>query len=167
MSDRLILQPTSIAQWHALVSEAEVQVQTPLTEEVESYLVFLLMRFANRPEMSNSVLAKEFLHGLHQVGEIRHDILRDLGDKCLLFSGFFPEQAKAKHVSDSYFMDLGQSAYAILADAFNITAALYEALARAFAKLIAILKAMRQLTAPGVIDFSKFNWEDLERIKLH
>ncbi len=143
--DKIVLHPTSTAQWHALVNEAQDLCQFLLNEEVESYLVFLLMRFSERPEMAKSVLALEFIEGLKRIGEQRHDKLRDIGDKCLLFSGFFPEHAERKRVSTSYFIDLGQSAYSLLADGFHQTAELFNSLSHSFEALMGILKAMRLL----------------------
>jgi hypothetical protein len=84
--DKLIIQPTAMAEWHSLVLEAEVASSLELGEELESYLVFLLLRFSARPEMAQSILALEFLQSLHTLGEKRLEQLRDLGDKCLLFS---------------------------------------------------------------------------------
>ena len=47
----LILHPTDISQWYALVTEAEVATHQNLTEDTESYLVFLLQRFAQTPPL--------------------------------------------------------------------------------------------------------------------
>ena len=44
---RLILEPTSVAQWQALVREAQSECNCNLDETLESYLVFLLMRFGD------------------------------------------------------------------------------------------------------------------------
>ena len=50
----LILHPTDIAQWYALVNEAQVASQLNLTENTESYLVFLLQRFSQTPSRNSS-----------------------------------------------------------------------------------------------------------------
>ena len=55
---KLVIQPTSTAQWHALVSEAESAASCVLNEDLESYLVFLLMRFASNPHMLARVIGK-------------------------------------------------------------------------------------------------------------
>ena len=47
----LVLQPTDTAQWHALVAEAQHACQHTLTETLESYLVFMLMRFTGRHDL--------------------------------------------------------------------------------------------------------------------
>jgi len=46
----LILEPTPRAQWQALVHEAQSACDRQLDEALECYLVFLLMRFADKPQ---------------------------------------------------------------------------------------------------------------------
>lgn len=141
----LHLLPTSLAQWHALVNQAEQQCQLELGEELESYLVFLLMRFAARPELAASIVAMEFLQALHIRGKKQQHELRDIGDKCLLFAGLFPDLARRRHVNISYFVDVGQSAYAILADGYDQTTLLYANLSEHFLHLSTVLKSFRNL----------------------
>ena len=54
-----LLQPTAVAQWQALVKDAESSSNLRLNNELESYLVFLLGRFNQRPDIANCILAKE------------------------------------------------------------------------------------------------------------
>lgn len=112
----LILHPTPIAQWQALIFEAEEALHIKLSEELESYLVFLLMRFAKNPEVVQSILATEFLRGLEQIKRERNTTLREVGDKCLLFAGLFPGRARHVRVPISYFIKLGQTAYGSLSE---------------------------------------------------
>lgn len=147
---KLVLQPTSTAQWHALVSEAEQACATRLEEELESYLVFLLMRFASRPDLAGRILALDFLNSLSSQGRLQEDQLRDVGDQCLLYSGFYPEQAQRRLVRSAYFVDLGRSAYGMLAERVrHATAEVYNQLAHAFVNLRDVLQAMRELDAEG------------------
>ena len=146
----LVLQPTSTAQWHALVSEAEFASKCVLNEELESYLVFLLMRFANKPEMIAKVLALDYLDGNLKKGQSRKQRLREVGDQCLLFAGFFPKQAERRMVKVSYFVQIGQSAYQELADSANDESAkIYTSLAENFVMIMDILQTMRFLENEG------------------
>jgi len=143
----LVVHPTSTAQWHALVSEAQSACGCILHEELESYLVFLLMRFADKPHMLARVLALDYLNSNKAAaGHGRQQQLRDVGDHCLLFSGLFPQQAERRMVKVSYFVDLGRVAYQQIADltASGMTA-LYAELAREFVSLMDILQTMREL----------------------
>ena len=144
---QVILGPTSIAQWYELISEAEANCSIQLGEQVESYLVFTLMRFLEKPEIATSVLALEYLQNIEKVGTARLEHLRDLGDKCLLFSGFFPQRARKKRVSITYFVHMGQSAYQNLADQTPKNwADLYNSLTRKFIPMMDILQTIRDLS---------------------
>lgn len=142
----LITRPTDSAQWQALVAEAESLAACPLVEEMESYLVFLLMRFSRKPEMVGSILALEYLQGMLASGHVKQDRLRDVGDQCLLYSGLFPQQAGRRHVRVSYFVDLGRSAYQQLSEVMSRSyAGLYAHLSHDFVALMDVLHAIRRL----------------------
>ncbi len=71
------------------------------------------------------------------------------GDKCLLFAGFFPEQAEKKHVKIKYFIELGQTAYVQVASLSKMqSASLYHALSCGFVSLMEVLHAIRGLSDP-------------------
>ena len=148
----LVLQPTEVAQWHALVSEAQVASHRNLEESLESYLVFLLMRFAGRPELARKIMALEFLQAQREQSR-KTDRLRDVGDQCLLFSGLFPKIAESRQVKVSYFVALGRSAYDQLASIVDRQSdQLYARLAHAFVGIMDVLHAMRGLSGQPVLD---------------
>lgn len=148
----LVLQPTDLAQWHALVNEAQASCQSRLDEVLESYLVFLLMRFCDQPQLASKVMALEFLQA--QEADCRQPgRLRDVGDQCLLFSGLFPQLAERRLVRVSYFVQIGRSAYdqlASLADRHGNR--LYARLAEAFVLVMDVLQAMRGLSGQRVLE---------------
>ncbi len=148
--DRLILHASSTAQWQALVKDAQLACAIPLKENLESYLVFLLMRFMGNPEIGQTVIANEMLNALGQLGSERLQTLRDVGDKCLLFSGLFSGSARRRRVRISYFVKMGQNAYSNLsAQKHNETALLYEALSKEFVTLMDVLQTMREIDEVG------------------
>jgi hypothetical protein len=148
--DRLILHASSTAQWQALVKDAAGASEIKLTENLESYLVFLLMRFMGSPEIVQTILANEMLAGLSQLGTQRLQTLRDIGDKCLLFSGLFPGRARRRRVRISYFVKMGQNAYSTLsAQKHKETAHLFDALSRQFVDLMDVLQTMREIEEAG------------------
>lgn len=141
---QLILHPTDMSQWHALVNEAQAATHLVLNEQTESYLVFLLMRFAQGPKLIESVVALDFLASMHSCRQQQVALLRDVGDKSLLFCGLFPGIAKKRHVSLSYFSDMGQAAYLTVGELHrDQTADLYFQLSAQFVNLQRILQAMR------------------------
>lgn len=141
---QLILHPTEISQWHALVNEAQAATRLVLNENTESYLVFLLMRFSLGPKLIESVVALDFLESMHSSRPKQIELLRDVGDKSLLFCGLFPGIAEKRHVSLSYFSDMGQAAYLTVGELrSNEEANLYLQLSAQFSVLQQILQAMR------------------------
>jgi len=138
----LALEPTATALWQGLVSDAEAAANRRLDETLESYLVFTLMRFTQRPELVSSVMALEFLDSAQQAGTQQHDRLRDVGDKCLLVSGLFPQNARHRLVSIGYFVNLGRSAYQQLHEKIH---GFYGQLASDFVPMMDVLHAMREL----------------------
>lgn len=140
----LILHPTDMSQWHALVNEAQAATRLVLNEGTESYLVFLLMRFSQSIQLIESVVAMDFLESMHKSRFQQVELLREVGDKSLLFCGLFPGMAKKRHVSLSYFSDMGQAAYLSVSELQEKeSAALYVQLSTQFIALQQILQAMR------------------------
>ena len=92
----IIVSSSNTAQWQELVQDAENASQINLGEELESYLVFLLMRYMEKPELLGRIMALEFLGSMESSGQLKQDLLRDVGDSCLLFSGFFPKILTSK-----------------------------------------------------------------------
>ncbi len=136
--------PLLTAQWNKLVLEAEEAIHIHLDEDLESYLVFLLMRFHSRPEIAKSVMALEYLEGLQASGQMRREQMRSVGDQCLLYSGLFPQRARRSRVTIGYYVDLGRSAYRNLAeDEQSALAETFTKLASHFVPLMDTLQALR------------------------
>lgn len=151
---------TSTALWQEIVYEAEQSCSVMLKEELESYLVFLLMRYINRPDVVKQIIASEFLQSLELSAIQREVALRDVGDKCLLFAGLFPNLAKKRLVRVSYFVKLGQAAYFRISKKSND---LYEDLSHQFVPLMDILQSIRQYTKkyPDLLPLEAYElWND-------
>ena len=69
--NKLILHPTDTSQWHALVYDAQATTQLILTENTESYLVYLLMRFTQTTGLLDSVIAMDFFESMNATGHRR------------------------------------------------------------------------------------------------
>ena len=151
----LILHPTSMAQWYALLYEAQRSASIHLQEDLESYLVFLLMRYTQQPALANSVLGLEFLHSYQSAQDTNQPhLLKDVGDKCLLYAGLFPGRAKKRRVKISYFVKLGQTAYSTLSNYEPSQEALFIRLCHEFPQLMDVLHATRDAspTANDLLD---------------
>ncbi|MFN7098065.1 MAG: hypothetical protein ACK4PR_11000 [Gammaproteobacteria bacterium] len=142
----LILHETPVAQWHALVTEAEQLSSITLPHEVEGYLVLLLTRFTEQAHLAETVMALDYLHAQTARGNVRSEQLRDVADKCLLIAGLFPQRAEHRRVKISYFVNLGQSAYDLLAHLKHASLSdLFADLSQEFVRLMDVLLHCRQL----------------------
>lgn len=142
--DKLVLHPTDTSQWHALVSEAQALSAMNLSEDTESYLVFMLMRYCQHATLIESILALEFLESHQSFGQARADKLQEVGDKSLLFSGLFPGMAQKRRVHPKYFVHIGQSAYYGVSESDSSQCNdLFLQLCQSFECMLSVLNAMR------------------------
>lgn len=142
----IITPETATASWQKLVQEAGVHCHQSLDEDLESYLVFLLMRYTGRAELADSVLALRYLEGQLASGQQCIQQLQEVGDQCLLFSGLFPQRSQRRLVRISYYVDMGRASYMQLAERLRQSYAnLYQRLSEGFVALMDILQAMRIL----------------------
>lgn len=137
----LLHHSTPVQLWHELVTEAEKICDISLKEELESYLVFLLIRYTSSPEVVKQIISTEFLQGVQLSPSLRELALQNVGDKCLLVSGLFPTLAKKRFVKISYFVNLGQSSYATISKNQND---IYSLLSSQFVALMDILQSVKK-----------------------
>lgn len=144
-------QPTALAEWYEIVREAEAASGLRVDEELENYLVNLLLRFTDKPALADAVLGLDYLLAEQQLSSIKYGALREVGDQCLLYSGLYPGRAERRRVRVSYFVELGQRAYC--SAAMNSTrdpalSLLFEHLGTRFVCLMDILLSLRRLAGP-------------------
>lgn len=167
---------TQTEDWKNLVSDAAASASIELNEDMESYLVFLLLRYLRRPDITSRVVSLDYLHAFLAMGARQKQQMQEVGDICLLYSGIYPQRARRKQVRISFFIRLGQTAYASLAEIHNNTIArLYEELAQQFVPLMETLHAMRNFSMKETLlePLEAFElWQDtgsrkeLERLQL-
>jgi hypothetical protein len=135
----LLTNSNTQALWQDVIKQAEHQCAIRLQGALESYLISLLMRYTNKPEIVKQIVAIDFLTEISNKKD--RDKLQDVGDQCLLFAGLFPGAAEKRLVKVSYFVGLGQGAYATISqcadDLFNL-------LALEFVDLMDVLQSIRQ-----------------------
>lgn len=133
---------TPIILWQDVVKHAESRCSITLKEELEAYLVSLLVRYTNKPEIVKQIVATAFLEAMQKREKQRNMSLQDVGDQCLLFAGLFPRAAEKRNVKIGYFVDLGRSAYSAISAK---TTDLYGSLAVEFVVLMDVLQSIRQV----------------------
>lgn len=157
---KLLVGSTPVALWRDIIHEAEAACTISLKQELEAYLVFLLMRYTDKPEVMRAIMASEFLNGVRHGRKQQELAFQEVGDKCLLFSGLFPHIAEKRLVKVSYFVDLGQSAYSNLSRKHSD---LYGMLARHFVPLMDTLQAIRKYSKeyPDLLPLEAYElWND-------
>lgn len=138
---------TETALFQQLVLDAEQHAHISLSEDLESYLVFLLQRFHKNADGLYEPLALKYLQAENELGRCRQHKLRDTGDSCLMLAGLFPEQAKRRMVNVSYFVRLGRSSYHTLACSLKQSHAdLYRQICYGFGAMLDVLHTIYGFT---------------------
>lgn len=144
-----LMQGASAELWQALVHEAGERAGCPLDESRESYLVFLLLRHQRDGQLLARTQALEWLQANTAIGGLREEMLRDVGDHCLIIAGLYPALAERRRVTVDYFTEIGRGAYRGIAEAGRSAyAALFAQLAASWAELVRTLRAVRIDHAP-------------------
>lgn len=140
----VITAPTPLSQWQDTIVNAQKNCAIHLPEALESYLVFALMRFTRQASFAQEAVGMDYLTALshnHTVTPMYHP-LRDVGDRCLITLGLFPEHIHSRHCSQHYYHSIGvQSYYQLSLRLKNDD--LFEALSQHFNCLSTVLKAVR------------------------
>jgi hypothetical protein len=140
---KVLVNSTPVALWHNIIHEAEIACATTLPDELEAYVVMLMLRYMDKPELTRQIMATQLLEGLNQRASAREASLQGVGDACLLFSGLFPGLAEKRLVKISYFINIGRGAYATVSRTSND---LYALLAQQFVAIMDILQSIAQYT---------------------
>lgn len=155
---QLMTGKSPLALWQDVVKLAENRCSIKLQVELEAYLVSLLIRYSDKPEVAQQVFATTFLEAMQAKERQRNFSLQNVGDQCLLFAGLFPRAAQRKQVKINYFVDLGRSAYANISQTAND---LYWSLAIQFVALMDVLQSIR--CDPDLLPLEAYEqWNDLD-----
>jgi hypothetical protein len=157
---KVLTHSTPVALWQKIVHEAEAACEITLQHELEAYLVFLLSRYINKPEIAKLAMATELMQALQSSRTSRDIALQGVGDTCLLFSGLFPGMASKRLVKISYFVSLGRGAYCAISKKSND---LYDLLFQEFVSIMDVLQSIRQHTVhhPDLMPLEAYDlWND-------
>lgn len=110
--EEIIYEPTVVATWVEFVKEGERRAELPLGEELESFLVFTLMRLVKKTDIFSFVVATDYLDAINtNTGKTREVHLSEIGDICLIHAGLFPERHERFGIHPSYFRSIGSAAF--------------------------------------------------------
>src|SRR5690242_18735134 len=92
--------------WQRVLKEAQADCSVQLEQTLEMYLISLLDRYLDQPEIARQIFAKAFLEAMQRQDHLRNYSLQQIGDQCLLYAGLFPKAADRRLVKLDYFVDL-------------------------------------------------------------
>lgn len=136
----LVMHTTETAAWHGLVIQAQAEAGWTLDEELERYLVLLLLRFSAGDQDAVRIPSD---HAAMWGGRR----LQSLGDNCLIFAGLFPDQVRVQELPLSYFVEVGRNAYGNLASVGG--GELFGRLHDQFVGLMDVLQRLRAIGEGG------------------
>ncbi|SDD67085.1 hypothetical protein [Aquimonas voraii] len=159
-SDEIVTAGSATALWHDLVREGEQRCGAQLDENSESWLVFTLMRHLGSTGLAEPAMGLVYLEALRTAGSAQRSLaLQEVGERCLLIAGLYPELAQRRRVSQRYYIELGQGAFRQLAEeARRAAAELYAGIAEQFARLVRVLVELRALSG---------EWRGLDPLERH
>lgn len=135
----IVIGSPSIVLWQDLVKAAEDRCAVYLKEDIEYYLISLLMRYLDKPEVAKQIFASAFLEALQKQDRQRALSMQNVGDQCLLYAGLFPRSAEKRRVKVVYYVDLGRAAYTSVSKTTND---LFSSLAMEFVVLMDVLQSI-------------------------
>lgn len=144
----------SIAEFfHDRVSEAMRNQGVDTTTPTECYLVNLLAEFTKTPP-DDEPLALKLAHAVSSPDE-RVRQLKDVGDTSLYVSGFFSDSLQRKLVDVDYYIQIGGTAYSMLARFFRdnphslVFGRVYDELGTKFPRFVDVFAEVAEETMSG------------------
>ena len=145
-NDKIIIEPSDDAHWYLLIKEAHDKSDYGYNEQIENYLVITLKKYATQAKIAQQTIALRLLSGLNQEELNHQDLLREVGDECLVLAGLFPHRSLKHHLPLSYYIHAGQSAYSHYANKHTTRCKnpeLFDQLSTHFIGLMDILQLIR------------------------
>lgn len=126
---------------YQLIKDAEESLTVSLDHHVEAYLVHLFAHFLDKPKVNTEPLGVKLMASATLPIPQRKDVLKQVGDECLLINAM--EWNKRRWPSDTYYLEIGQSAYVNRAYITNPIDEVFDDLAVDFGLASKILRKCR------------------------
>lgn len=124
-----------------VIRRAENLLAVVLDEPIEAYLVHLFAHYMDKPKVNTEPVCIKLLESTHKPTKIKQHILKEVGDECLLIHSM--EWGRLRWPSDSYYHDMGQTAYVTRAFSENPPDIFFDDLAMDFDLVTKILRNCR------------------------
>lgn len=126
---------------YQLIKDAEQSLTVTLEHNVEAYLVHLFAHYLDKPKVNTEPLGIKLMASTQLPISQRKVILKEVGDECLLIHAM--EWNRRRWPNDTYYADLGMSAYMNRAYITSPIEELFDQLASKFTTATKILNRCR------------------------
>lgn len=132
---------TYVKESYELIKEAETALSITLEHNVEAYLVHLFAHFIDKPNINTEPVGIKLMASANLPIAQRKVLLKDVGDECLLINAM--EWNKRRWPTDTYYAEMGQTAYITRAFVSNPVEDVFDDLALKFQLATKILRKCR------------------------
>ena len=126
---------------YEVIKRAENMLSVTFNEDIEAYLVQLFAHYMDKPTVNTEPVCIKLLESTTKPIRLRQSMLKEVGDECLLVHSM--EWGKRRWPSETYYQDMGQSAYVTRAFLENPPDSLYDELAMEFDLVTKVLRNCR------------------------
>ena len=105
----MYLQPNAHAQWFQVLSDLQKETRVSLPAEIEHYLLMTLLYHTEQTSLLEACLSEHFFEALE--GRFVPAKWQEIGDKCLIISGIFPQWSQRRVRSEKFLHQMGKLGY--------------------------------------------------------
>ena len=132
---------TYVKHAYEVVLEGECRAGVTLSQEVESYLVHVIARYFDKPNVNKDPIAIKMLSAMNLPKSQKRQKLQEVAEECLLIDGL--KLNHRKWPSRKYFSDMGKIALEHRAYSDRPPELYYEKIANHFEEMSYILNNIR------------------------
>lgn len=126
---------------YEVVMIAEARSKISLEHEIEAWVVHLIARYMETPDISQEPIAIKMLKSVNESGERRKQQLQQIAEECLLIDGF--ELNSRRWPSANYYRDMGKLALEHRAWVARPPELFYQRIANQFGQISELLHSVK------------------------
>ena len=139
---QLLTESTAVSAIYNMVIEAENNCGIFLEQDLQSFVVYALLRNINNNQLKDFVFATELLNAVNTTNRRN---LEAVLDNALIYAGMYPQRANKSGLSTSYYHDIGVAASSQLSVYYaNLNSSyqnVYKKISTDFSYMITVLKS--------------------------
>lgn len=132
---------TYVKHAYEVVLEGECRAGVTLSQEVESYLVHVIARYFDKPNVNKDPIAIKMLSAMNLPKSQKRQKLQEVAEECLLIDGF--GYGRNNWPSKEYYVSMGQIAYGNIAYIERPPEIFYENIATEFKTISKVIRKLK------------------------